>query len=90
MDTFFRIVLPVYLLLGAAALAWQRRRLARLIGRDPIVIRPFRALATPHEFLVSTLSLDHRALVAIISPEVHEPQRHRDTEKNRSEFLCPS
>lgn len=38
----FRVVLPLFWLALAAGIVYNRRRVARRLGRDPIVIRPLR------------------------------------------------
>lgn len=53
-DIVFRVVLPLYAVCALVAIAVNRARVSRRIGRDPVVIRPFVA-DTPQRYLESML-----------------------------------
>ena len=46
-----RVALPLYAAFALVALLAHRRRIARRIGRDPVVIQPFAGRDLPHRFL---------------------------------------
>jgi protein-S-isoprenylcysteine O-methyltransferase Ste14 len=51
----FRIILPLYAVLAVVGILANRSRVARQIGRDPIVVRPHRGTDAPHRYLESVL-----------------------------------
>ena len=72
----FRVILPLCAACALAAILINRARVSRQIGRDPVVIRPFRG-DTPQRYLESVLMLGIPALLLdvilnAVSPELVE------------------
>jgi protein-S-isoprenylcysteine O-methyltransferase Ste14 len=59
-----RVALPLYLTYALVALLAHRRRIAKQIGRDPVVIRPLVGRELPHRYLELVLLVG--AIAAIV------------------------
>ena len=62
-DFGFTVILPLYSLAAVLGLVAHRARVARAIGRDPVVVRPFADADAPFRFLETALALGAIALL---------------------------
>lgn len=72
-NTIFQIVLPLYALFVVAGLIAQRRHLAKQIGRNPIVIRPFHNTDPSYRYMEGVLLLCALALIVDIALNAISP-----------------
>ena len=55
-DIVYRLVLPLFTVAAVAFLGVHRARMSRQLGRDPVVMRPFRDTDTPSRYLETILT----------------------------------
>lgn len=74
-DPVFRVVLPLVWVLLVFGIAGHRRRVARRIGRDPVVIRPWETRGTVEAYLEHVLVVSAVLLTLDIAANAISPAR---------------
>jgi protein-S-isoprenylcysteine O-methyltransferase Ste14 len=73
-DIIYKVVLPFFTVAAVAFLGVHRARMSRQLGRDPVVMRPFRDTDTPTRYLETILTGGFVALLFDVALNAAAPR----------------